>query len=95
MAPLAAYAGSWGTGSPSPNIDREGRWRRRDRRTLEERRAAAAQVTKLLPSRSRCALEVGCSLAHGPVPTDSYASSWRITRAGSTPVNFCSRPWKR
>ena len=24
MAPLAAYAGSWGTGSPSPNIDQEG-----------------------------------------------------------------------
>jgi len=27
MAPLAAYAGSWGTGSPSPNIDQEGWWR--------------------------------------------------------------------
>ena len=27
MAPLAAYAGSWGTGSPSPNIDQEGGWR--------------------------------------------------------------------
>ena len=37
MAPLAAYAGSWGTGNPSPNIDQGGRWRRRDRRTLEER----------------------------------------------------------
>ena len=24
MAPLAAYAGSWGTGSPSPNIAQEG-----------------------------------------------------------------------
>ena len=24
MAALAAYAGSWGTGSPSPNIDQEG-----------------------------------------------------------------------
>gem|GEM_PF-3275193 len=24
MAPLAAYAGSWGTGSPSPHIDQEG-----------------------------------------------------------------------
>ena len=24
MAPLAAYAGSWGTGSPSPNIDQKG-----------------------------------------------------------------------
>jgi len=23
MAPLAAYAGSWGTGSPSPNTDQE------------------------------------------------------------------------
>jgi hypothetical protein len=23
MAPLAAYAGSWGTGSPFPNIDQE------------------------------------------------------------------------
>jgi hypothetical protein len=23
MAPLAAYAGSWGTGTPSPNIDQE------------------------------------------------------------------------
>ena len=23
MAPLAAYAGSWGTSSPSPNIDQE------------------------------------------------------------------------
>jgi len=44
MAPLAAYAGSWGTGSPSPNIDQKGWRRRRDRRTLEERRAAAAQV---------------------------------------------------
>ena len=28
MAPLAAYAGSWGTGSPSPNIDKEGWWRK-------------------------------------------------------------------
>ena len=27
MAPLAAYAGSWGTGSPSPNTDREGQCR--------------------------------------------------------------------
>ena len=25
MAPLAAYAGSWGTGTPSPNIDQERR----------------------------------------------------------------------
>ena len=23
MAPLAAYAGSWGTGSPSPNTDQK------------------------------------------------------------------------
>ena len=23
MAPLAAYAGSWGTGTPSPHIDQE------------------------------------------------------------------------
>ena len=30
MAPLAAYAGSWGTGSPSPNIDQEGWWRKGD-----------------------------------------------------------------
>jgi len=28
MAPLAAYAGSWGTGSPFPNIDQKGWWRR-------------------------------------------------------------------
>ena len=34
MAPLAAYAGSWGTDSPSPNIDQEGRWKRKDRRLL-------------------------------------------------------------
>ena len=44
----------------------EGRWRRRDRRTLEERRAASAQATKLLPSRSRCTTEVGCSPYQGP-----------------------------
>jgi hypothetical protein len=30
MAPLAAYAGSWGTGSPSPNIVLEEWWRKGD-----------------------------------------------------------------
>ena len=51
MAPLAAYAGSWGTGSPSPNIDQEGRRSRSSRLWIKYPPLDAAVVDSGNPRR--------------------------------------------